>query len=117
MSYFVVTTCSAEGWRDYGQRMVESFLHRWDDDIHLFIYVEDFEVPDHPRLHEMRFPRWFIKWRSDLRDKKDAHGLDVRRNRRRRSYDYRRDCVRFSHKVAAFTDIGADADPADIMIV
>jgi len=100
----VVTTCSLEGWQRYGQRMVETFIQFWPREVLLTVYVENFSAPVAPNVRAADFPQWFVDWKKRHLYDKGAHGLDVRFNRRGRPYDFRRDCVKFAHKVAAFTD-------------
>lgn len=104
MTYAVVTTCNADGWNKYGRSMVESFRKFWPSDIKLFLYNEGFKSPD--GVVSCEFPEWHQEFKKRHLDNPAAHGLDASVNRRGRRYDYRYDCVRFSHKVAAITDIG-----------
>jgi hypothetical protein len=103
-----VTTIHEQGWREYGHRMVETFLKHWPDDVSLMLYNEGFVAPVYERVIPCEFPEWFPKWKEKHARNDAAHGLDVRVNRRGRAYDYRYDCVRFSHKIAAITDSAAD---------
>jgi hypothetical protein len=96
--FTVVTTCNAAGWKQYGRRMVETFDRFWPVDIPLHLYAEDFE-PDHPRPILRCLPAWFTEFKARHADNPRAHGL-IGGN-----YDYRQDCVRFAHKVAAVTDL------------
>lgn len=116
MSYFVVTTCSASGWEKYGRRMLDSFVRNWPSDVNLVIYTEGFRIPSHSNVIEAHFPPWFFRWRLTMSDRPAVHGRDPRRNRRRQGYDFRQDCVRFSHKIAAVTDAGGSAEDSDVLI-
>lgn len=103
----VVTTCNNAGYKQYGKRMLETFDRFWDRSITLHFYNED--IPDLPRYANVVYhdlPQWFIDWKARHRDHKFAHGKDPKYNRKTRDYDFRFDCVKFSHKVAALTDIG-----------
>lgn len=42
--YSVVSTCSEEGWHEYGTQFVDSFLWHFPEDVSLIFYV-DFEAP------------------------------------------------------------------------
>lgn len=99
-----VTTCSADGWRQYGHRMVESWLRHWPADARLVVYVEGWTAPSAPNLVQAHFPAWFLRWKMRHEGRPDAVGRDRRQNRRGVPYDFRRDCVRFAHKVAAIVD-------------
>src|SRR5687767_15655094 len=109
----VVTTCHAVGWQQYGHRMVATFDQFWPVDVPLYLYAEDFQ-PDHFRPVLRQLPAWLTEFKARHAENPRAHGLIGG------SYDYRQDCVRFAHKVAAVTDaawrletdvlIWADAD-------
>lgn len=100
MKLSVVMTCNADIWAKYGRRAVSAFLEFWPADAQLMLYAEDF-APDlaDARLVVLDMPQWFTTWKERHRNNLDAHG----RAGPRRPYDFRRDCVRFSHKVAALT--------------
>lgn len=118
MTVHVVTTCNADGWDRYGRRMVETFEKYWANDINLTLYAEGFSPPQTMEISVRRLPVWFEKWKASLAKEASAHGRDRRKNRRRQEYDYRFDCVRFGHKVAALTDIALDLpdDHIDLLI-
>lgn len=104
MSITAITTCSAEGWSAYGRRMVETWLQHWPADARLVVYTEGWRAPAAPNLVEAEFPLWFTRWKMRHQERPDAVGRDRRLNRHGREYDFRRDCVRFAHKVAAIVD-------------
>ena len=110
MGIRLVTTCHADGWRQYGRHMVETFVAHWPADVTLEIYAEGFEVDViAPNVRQRALPDWHTAWKVLHADNADAHGRDPRRfgpvdRHKNRDYSYRRDCVRFSHKVAALTD-------------
>jgi hypothetical protein len=110
MAYRLVTTCHAEGWEQTGRRMATSFAEHWPADVTLEIYSEGFAVDViAPNVIERELPGWHTDWKARHATNDDAHGRDVRRfgridRRKGKTQSYRRDCVRFSHKVAALTD-------------
>lgn len=112
MNTCAITTCSAKGWAEYGHRMVDTFARFWPADVSLTVYTEGFKLPSAPNVIEAHFPPWFTRWKQRHAHNADAHGRLKIRNRRGREYDFRRDCVKFAHKVAAITDAseGLDAD-------
>lgn len=97
--FTAVTTCSAAGWKEYGQRMVESFHEFWPADVGLLIYSED-ELP----VPTVQMPNWLPLFKARHIDDVRAHGLRGPR------YDFRWDCVKFAHKVAAVTDAASKLD-------
>ncbi len=117
MSHHAVMTMNRRIWDEYGHRAVATFLALWDSAITLHLYAEDF-VPDAaPGEHSARLvvhsmPAWHEHWKARHVHNRDAHGLAGPRL----PYDYHRDCVRFSHKVAALTDI-ADQIRAGVLIM
>jgi hypothetical protein len=98
--FTVVTTCHAEGWQQYGRRMVETFDRFWPAGVALHFYAEDFE-PCHSRPIVRRLPPWLAEFKARHAENPRAHGLTDGR------YDFHHDCVRFAHKVAAVTDSAA----------
>lgn len=111
MGIRLVTTCNTDGWRQYGHRMVETFVQHWPAAVTLDVYAEGFDVDiEAPNVVLRRLPDWHTAWKALHADHADAHGLDRARfgpidRRKARDYSYRRDCVRFSHKIAALTDV------------
>lgn len=121
MAIRLVMTCHAQGWQDYGRNMVQTFVERWPAEVTLDVYAEGFSVDvSAPNVVERRLPGWHDDWkaRHDRTVNPDAHGLDPRRfgkndQRKAKRYSYRRDCVRFSHKVAALTDAALNPEIAN----
>jgi hypothetical protein len=89
--------------------MVETFDQFWPAEIPLYLYAEDFQ-PDHPRPIVRTLPAWLAEFKARHADHPFAHGMIDGK------YDFRFNCVRFAHKVAAVTDAASTLDP-DIMIV
>lgn len=102
MKFRAVTTCNAEGWEQTGRRMAESFVQHWQG-VELTVYAEGF-VPDVDGVRVAQLPAWLDAFKARHRDNADAHG------RERGDYNYRRDCVRFAHKVGAITDAAETRD-------
>jgi hypothetical protein len=107
----VVMTCHAEAWAKYGRQMVETFVRHWPNEITLYVYAEDFDVDvKAENVIQRELPGWHTDWKARHRENPDAHGRNRAKfgkiaARKGHGYDYRRDCVRFSHKVAALTDL------------
>lgn len=112
-------TCNEAIWRESGLRMVSSFLEYWPACATLYVYAEGFMPSadvDSPRIVEVTFPPWFLEWKERLRNVPFAHGRDAARNRRNKPYDFRLDCVRFAHKIAAMTSASEFSHDLMIMI-
>lgn len=104
--HLVVTTCNAEQWDRYGRAMVATFKRHWPATVPLWLYAEGFS-PDGAAMDLEASSSW-------LRVFKDTYRLPKHVGRANGRYDYRRDAVRFSHKVAA---IGAAAEHADCEVL
>jgi hypothetical protein len=104
MLFEAVTTCSAEGWKAYGQRMMASVVKHWTG-IPIVFYSED--LPG-----ATRFPAWLDAFKA-------KHGADPSKCGHRRAhigpYNYRLDAVRFAHKTAAVID-AAEKSEAQFLI-
>lgn len=98
--YVAITTCNADGWRQTGREMVRTFLQHWPLEVQMLLYAEDF-VPEDDllaarRLTVRRLPGWVDVFKKRNRFK--HHLMSPK------SYNYRFDAPRFSHKVGAITD-------------
>lgn len=106
----LVTTTSKKGYEEYGHRMLKTFDRFWSKDIELHFYSEDISKKDLPKISNViyrKMPDWYTAFKEKYSTVPDAAGLDKRRNREKREYDFRRDCLKFGHKVAALTDVAA----------
>lgn len=103
----VVTTMNAAGWKQTGQRMVESFRRQWPRDVELLLYAESFDPGDAIRGTNVllrSLPAWQSEFKERHKGNRKANGQTPSR------YDFRHDAVKFSHKVAALTDAGLSQD-------
>lgn len=97
MEFAAVTTCSAKGWKLYGERMVKSFAMYWPK-VDLHLYSEGFTV-DQQRVSEHKLPEWQTEFKA-------RHvGTPLMNGRGGPHYDLTHDAVRFSHKVGAVVDL------------
>lgn len=99
MSVAVVTTFSPRGYEVYGRRMIESFAKFWPADVKLYVYYEGRRRPDDASER--------AEWVS--------LSLDLDRKKFMTKYadhpvDYRRQPVKFSHKVFAVTAAPRNTD-------
>lgn len=101
MMFEAVTTCSAEGWKAYGERMLASVERYWP--LPIRFYSEDISGA-------LAFPKWLDEFKA-------KHGGDPgkRGSRGGRVYNYRFDAVRFAHKTAAVID-AAERSQADFLV-
>lgn len=110
MSTFqVVTSCSAKGWQDYGQRMHKSIALHWPTAVSFRLFSED----DIGHAREP-MPEWLDEFKRRHAKNEVVHGM-VRRGRYYKHYNYRFDAVRFAHKVAVVIEAARTCD-ADFLI-
>ena len=97
MTYHVVTTCHAQGWKIYGRRMVRSHQAFWPKEVKLTLYAEGFE-PD--LACDMRkLPSWVDEFKARHAKNTRACGYVDHK-----PYNMLFDAVRFCHKVGAVID-------------
>jgi hypothetical protein len=104
MKYTVITTFNADGYKKYGQRMIQTFLTNWPQSVTLVVYAEDCEVaetaPNHV-THDIAIVDALTTFKVTWRGVPKANG-DVRAIRNKRKdvgKEFKWDAVRFSHKV------------------
>lgn len=111
--YLSVSTCSAEQWQQYGRAMVATYCRHWPHEVPLRIYAEGFE-PEGPYRgmpilsYDLNTSAPWLALFKAAHDKPQYRGGQARR-------DYRRDAVRFSHKIAALGAAVEDAD-CDVLL-
>lgn len=116
-SYLAVTTCNAEQWARFGRAMVNTFCRHWPAEVRLFLYQEGFRANRPECADDAAAPTLIRRdleadapWLVEFKARHTAPQFNGGSNRR----DYRRDAVRFAHKVAA---IGAAAEAtSDVLI-
>lgn len=122
VKFRVVVTANRRLWETYGRRAAESFLDYWPvySDAQLILYAEDFDPEQRfqaatvdGRVIIRPMPAWHTAWKARHETDKRAHGIGYPG----RAYDFRQDCVRFSHKVAALTDAAQKSPRDGIMIM
>ena len=110
----MVTSCSAEGWKQYGARFVESFFKHWPQDVHLFLVSED-DLANECAKHAAAPNLTFIDMRKAIGIFVERFGADpVTTGRKQlpgqrgwspaklaRSYNFRYDAARFGLKTFA----------------
>jgi len=108
-TYRVVTTCHEKGWKDYGKRMVKSFLHYWPADVRFTLYAEGF-TPDIPLKDVRPLPGWQQEFKRRHAGIPKHNGVLPDR-----PYQLLYDAVRFSHKVGAMVATCVESE-ADVVI-
>jgi hypothetical protein len=105
--YLVCTTCNAEQWTSYGRAMASTFRRYWPKEVPLWLYTECFDPGGDLAIDRCIDLEDASDWLALFKAKYAEPQFSGRANG---SYDFRRDAVRFAHKIAA---IGAAARAAD----
>lgn len=109
MKYTVVTTFAADGYKRYGQRMIQTFLQNWPQEVELLVYAENCAVAETaPNLQvfdlEQSSPalvKFKTQWKNVPKANGDVSADPLRRQRKDAGKGFKWDAVRFSHKVYA----------------
>lgn len=106
MKYTVITTFNEAGYKQYGQRMIQTFLQNWPLEVTLVVYAEDCEVIESaPNLvvHNIEIVDALTTFKSVWQDVPRANGNvtddPVRSRRKDSGKGFKWDAVRFAHKV------------------
>lgn len=107
--FSVVTTFNAAGYKQYGKRMIETFLKNWPQEVDLIVYAEDCKVAESATnlrvldLHRnsMELVAFKEKWQDVARATGDVSDDPVRNKRKDAGKGFKWDAVRFAHKVYA----------------
>lgn len=102
MKYTVVTTFNQDGYNVYGQRMIETFVKTWPQDVELLVYTEGFTIkPPAPNVRVLDLavssPE-LVAFKNQWRDVPKANGFPFP-DAGRKAFKWQ--AVRFSHKVYA----------------
>jgi len=112
MSISVVTTFHAKGLKDYGQRMIDTFVQNWPDEVKLWVYPEKCnpQVIDHSRViltdldSVQELTNFKNRWRDVPKANGDVSRDPVRSKRKDSGKGFKWDAVRFAHKVYSVFD-------------
>lgn len=115
MKYLAVTSFNQDGYETYGRRMIESYLQNGLPDSELWVFSDE---GLHHHFHEFENVKFFslLETCPDQRAFEDRHLSPICHGRFGAFYDYRFDCVKFSHKPAAIsTALKMATDIPDVM--
>jgi len=117
VKYTVVTTFNMAGYKQYGQRMIETFLTNWPTCVDLVVYAENCQVQESAqnlKIKNLLQVKDLIEFKSRWSHAPWANGdvsLDPVRSRRKDSgKGFKWDAVRFSHKVYSIFDCAQHCD-------
>jgi hypothetical protein len=105
--YAVVTTFNSEGYRQYAQKFIQTYLQKWPSSVTLYVYAEDCHVFESGQnlvvrnLHESSqdLVNFKTKWRNVPKANGDISQDPIRSRRRDAVKGFKWDAIRFSHKV------------------
>jgi hypothetical protein len=105
VSISVITSCSLDGWKRYGQRCITTLLHHWPKGIPIHIVSED-ALPLHDLSKNLSAKIWLSFWPLNdnplARDFYEQHrNTPACRGMKTNKYNFRQDAWRFSKKVFA----------------
>jgi hypothetical protein len=106
MKHTVVTTFNQSGYKQYGQRMIQTFLQNWPAEVTLVIYAEDCTIAETAAnlvVHDIAMAdaltTFKTAWAGVPRANGDVSNDPVRNKRKDAGKGFKWDAVRFAHKV------------------
>ena len=115
MKYSVVTTFHDTGYKQYGRRMIQSWLHTWPGEVDLVAYTENCEVEQTATNLKVidiavceDLTRFKQQWHGVPKANGDVTADPVRSQRRDAGKGFKWDAVRFAHKVYAIFHCAAN---------
>ena len=106
MKYSVVTTFNQAGYKQYGQRMIQTFMKNWPQEVSLIVYAEDCAVEETAPNLDVRdiaivdaLTQFKSIWQGVPRANGNVQDDPVRSKRKDAGKGFKWDAVRFSHKV------------------
>jgi len=111
VKYTVVTTFNAQGYKQYGRRMIETFLATWPATVILVVYAEGCQVTesaDNLIVRDLNQVEELVafktRWQGVPKATGDVTADPVRSLRKDAGKGFKWDAVRFSHKVYSIFD-------------
>jgi hypothetical protein len=119
----VVTTFHQDGYSKYGQKMIETFIKNWPQEVTLYAYSENCTVTESAPnlvvrdLHQASttLVAFKEKWKNVPKANGDVSADPVRSKRKDAGKGFKWHAVRFAHKVYAIFHCAQHTD-ADILI-
>jgi hypothetical protein len=117
VKYTVITTFNSQGYKQYGQRMIQTFLENWPADVMLVVYAEDCVIAESANNLVVKNLNTVVElvtfkkiWRGVPKANGDVSTDPVRSRRRDAGKGFKWDAVRFAHKVYAIFDCARHCD-------
>ena len=119
----VVTTFHEEGLKKYGQRMIDTFIQNWPEEVTLHLYPEKCNprISNHGRVtltdldSVKELTEFKSTWKTVPKANGDVSDDPIRSKRKDAGKGFKWDAVRFAHKVYAIVDCARITD-ADVLI-
>lgn len=106
MKYTVITTFSDSGYKQYGQRMIQTFLKHWPAEVTLVVYAENCTVKETASnlvVNDIEIvdalTTFKTAWQGVPKANGDVSTDPVRSRRKDAGKGFKWDAVRFAHKV------------------
>jgi hypothetical protein len=122
MKYTVITTFNHQGYKQYGQRMIQSWLRTWPQEIKLVVYAEDCTIEESAPNLVVRdisivqsLTKFKTKWQGVPKANGNVSNDPIRSQRRDSGKGFKWDAVRFAHKVYSIFHC-AENTTADMLI-
>lgn len=123
MKISVVTTFHQQGYEQYGQRMIQTFLQTWPKEVNLYAYTENCSVHESAEnlivkdLHSSspELVAFKEKWKNVPKANGDVTADPVRSRRKDAGKGFKWHAIRFAHKVYSIFACARETD-ADILI-
>jgi hypothetical protein len=105
MKYTVITTFNEPGYKQYGQRMIQTFLQTWPQEVELIVYTENCTISESAPNIIVRdisvvsaLTEFKQRWQHVPRATGDISGDPIRRLRKDSDKGFKWNAVRFAHK-------------------
>ncbi len=106
MKYTVITTFNEDGYKQYGRRMIQTFLKNWPQQVTLVVYAENCNVTETASnliVHDIAVVDALTTFKAQWQGVPKANGNvsddPVRGKRKDSGKGFKWDAVRFAHKV------------------
>jgi hypothetical protein len=119
--FAVVTTFNQKGLLTYGQRMINSYIQNWPDEVDFYIYAErcNPSIPkSNKNIHVLDLEKNspdLVEFKKKWGNVPKANGQGPDKKRLDASKAFKWDAIRFCHKVYAIFDCARKTD-ADVLI-
>ncbi len=114
MTYSVVTTFNDTGYKQYGQRMIQTFLKNWPAEVELLVYAENCIVTESAanlKIFDLeQASSALVQFKNQYRKDPRANGQSPDPLRKDANKAFKWDAIRFSHKVYAIAAAAAQCN-------